>query len=566
MKKYNLFKVLAITIFVAWLLTLIIPGSSVDYSGNITKGDIAGVGVWALLSNLSISISYFNGIAVFLVAVACFYAILSRINVYNKFVSKVASIFSEKKGLLISITTIIFGIFASVISEWTILIVFIPFIYMVMKRLEIDKKIILSSTIIASIIGSMCGIYNNTLFNMFSLELNTLLLVKVILLVFSLFILIIFTVPKKHKKEDEKKVKRTTSKKVEKVTKAESKKNDSKKVVENKKDDNKVNKILYAILTILLGTFGVNKFYARKFKAGIISLLFCWTLVPTILSIAEFITVLTEKADKNGEISVNSSRRENVLFGTGFVLFVLFVLFTVIPWESLIKNFTLFTDFNTWLSGLKIGNYKVFNNIIGAPVILDATTGSSTGTISSFGNWQITDIAIFLLILTPVIAAFNNMKFNDFIAESTNGIKKILPVAITAMLISIVLILMVTTGVNVTIANWILKLTKGFNIATSTLAAMINSVLTGDFYYFVSTTGSVYTTIITNKDYYGVIALILQSIYNLMMIVAPTSVGLIIGLYYLNIPYNKWLKFIWKVFLSIFVIIIIAAVIIYFLV
>ena len=32
MKKYNLFKVLAITVCVAWLLTLFIPGSYADYN------------------------------------------------------------------------------------------------------------------------------------------------------------------------------------------------------------------------------------------------------------------------------------------------------------------------------------------------------------------------------------------------------------------------------------------------------------------------------------------------------------------------------------------------------
>ena len=68
----------------------------------------------------------------------------------------------------------------------------------------------------------------------------------------------------------------------------------------------KVNKVVYAVLTILLGTFGINKFYAGKVKAGILNILFCWTLIPTILSIAEFITVLTEKADKEGQIPVNS--------------------------------------------------------------------------------------------------------------------------------------------------------------------------------------------------------------------------------------------------------------------
>ena len=86
MKKYNLFKVLAITVFIAWVLTLIIPGSYTDYSGNITTSEISAVGIWSLFSNLSISISYFNGIAVFLIAIACFYAILSKLEVYNNFV------------------------------------------------------------------------------------------------------------------------------------------------------------------------------------------------------------------------------------------------------------------------------------------------------------------------------------------------------------------------------------------------------------------------------------------------------------------------------------------------
>ena len=67
------------------------------------------------------------------------------------------------------------------------------------------------------------------------------------------------------------------------------------------KDTNrKVNKTLYAVLTLLLGTFGINKFYAGKIKSGLLSILFCWTGIPTILSVAEFITVLTEKADKDG--------------------------------------------------------------------------------------------------------------------------------------------------------------------------------------------------------------------------------------------------------------------------
>lgn len=558
MKKYNLFKVLAITIFITWLLTLFIPGSYVDYTGEVATTGITGVGIWGLLSNLSISISYFNAIAVFLIALACFYAVLNKVDVYNTFVSKTASLFKGKEKALVIITMLVFGILALLVNDFLILLVFVPFIYKVMKELDIDKKIILSSTLVAALIGSMCGIYNSTLFTAFGLDLNTLLLVKLILFVISIAVLMILTAPKKEVKKAV--VKKTTSKAVKKTTKEEVKEKPVKKVTTK---DKKVRKSVYAILTLLLGTIGVNKFYAGKVKAGILSILFCWTGIPTILSIAEFITVLTEKADKKGMISVTSERRRNVSFGVALVLFVLFIIGAIIPWESLIENCSAFSDFNTWLAGIKIGDYSIFGNIIGLPLSVDQTTGSTTGVISVFGTWSITDIAILLFVLTALFAVINGIKVNDFIATVTEGTKKILPVALTAMLLSIVLVMAVTTGISVTITNGILKLADGFNIATATLATIIGSVLTSDFYYLISTVGTVFNVVVSNQEYYGVISLILQSVYNLVMIIAPTSVGLVIGLYYLNIPYNKWFKFIWKLLVALLIIVIITSIIVY---
>ena len=59
--------------------------------------NVAGVGIFGLLSNLNISISYFNGIALLLIAVACLYAVLEKVSVYERFVNKVAKLFENKK-------------------------------------------------------------------------------------------------------------------------------------------------------------------------------------------------------------------------------------------------------------------------------------------------------------------------------------------------------------------------------------------------------------------------------------------------------------------------------------
>lgn len=555
MKKYNLLKVLAIMVFITWILTLIIPGSYVDYSGKVTTNTIAGLGVWGLLTNLNISISYFNNIAVFLIAVACFYAVLDKISLYNDFVSNVSKVFKGKERTFVIIVTLVFGILSLFINEFLVLIAFVPFIYKVMKELSIDKKVILASTLVAALIGSMCSIYNSTLFSAFSLKINTLLLVKIIIFVVSISILTILIAPKNSSKKQKKASK-------EKETKEELKNTKTKKVA-TKSKAKKVNKTLYAVLTILFGSIGINKFYAGQIKKGILSILFCWTLIPAILSVAEFITVLTEKADKTGKIEVTSERRNKVAFIVSVVIFALFIIASIIPYESLFKNCTVFTEFNSWLSNLKIGNYAIFNNIIGSPLIVSESTGSTTGSIAVFGSWTMSDVSILLFILTLLIAIINNVKIDDFIKGINENIKKILPVAITAMLISVVLVTMITSGISITIANKILSIFKGFNIAETIFATMISSVLTSDFYYLISTVGQLLTLSASNSQYYGVIAFIIQSIYNLVMIIAPTSVGLIIGLYYLDIPYNKWFKFIWKLLLILFVIIIVATIVIY---
>lgn len=241
MKKYNLLKVLVIMVFTTWLLTLFIPGSYADYTGKITESGITSNGIWGLFSNLNVSISYFNGIVLFIIAVSCFYAVLNKTKGYNELVSTLTKKFQNREKMLFIISTIIFSLLALFVSDATVLIAFMPFVYQIMKNINIDKKSILSSTIVATMIGSMCGIYNKTLFSVFSLELNTLLLVKVIVFFLSLIVLIIFTAPKKKTIKKEKIVKEEKNVKEEKVLKEETKQEKKKAPVKksSKKDNTK---------------------------------------------------------------------------------------------------------------------------------------------------------------------------------------------------------------------------------------------------------------------------------------------------------------------------------------
>lgn len=52
------------------------------------------------------------------------------------------------------------------------------------------------------------------------------------------------------------------------------------------------NKIVAALLALMLGTFGIHKFYLNQVGMGIIYLLFSWTGIPTIVSFFEGIIYL----------------------------------------------------------------------------------------------------------------------------------------------------------------------------------------------------------------------------------------------------------------------------------
>lgn len=65
-----------------------------------------------------------------------------------------------------------------------------------------------------------------------------------------------------------------------------------------------VNKIIYCVLALFFGTIGLHMFYARKVTKGVLMLLFCWTAIPTIISLIQAISAIMQPADQYGMILV----------------------------------------------------------------------------------------------------------------------------------------------------------------------------------------------------------------------------------------------------------------------
>ena len=61
------------------------------------------------------------------------------------------------------------------------------------------------------------------------------------------------------------------------------------------------NKLVAALLAILLDALGIHKFYLGQGGKGILYILFCWTYIPGILGLIEGIMILTSN-DENFQL------------------------------------------------------------------------------------------------------------------------------------------------------------------------------------------------------------------------------------------------------------------------
>ena len=66
----------------------------------------------------------------------------------------------------------------------------------------------------------------------------------------------------------------------------------------------RVNKVIYCFFALFFGCVGLHKLCERKFGQFFLSFIFCWTLIPFIISIFNFFDALFEPSDENGDIFV----------------------------------------------------------------------------------------------------------------------------------------------------------------------------------------------------------------------------------------------------------------------
>ena len=206
-----------------------------------------------------------------------------------------------------------------------------------------------------------------------------------------------------------------------------------------------------------------------------------------------------------------------------------------LPWKDLF-GVKCFDDFHTWLTGLKIGKYEVFKSLI-------SSNFTAFGRWADLGNFMM--VIVWVTIFMLVLKFTYKVKFSELNSGFIYGVKKMIaPVMVVALAYAVLV-----TTYNNGFMETVIKAAKdsfGDNVVITALVSVVGSIFSVDNYYSVA---GIFSPIVSNlgdKVNLNVYALLFQSLFGLVQICGPTSVFLIVGLGYLDVPYSKWLKYIWR--------------------
>ena len=511
MKKHNTIKVVLITMLVFLLLSWILPAAY--YSGQYVDQGRVQMGLFDLFNYPLTSLSYFGYIGLFFILVGGFYGILYKIPAYRLFLERIVKIFEGKEKIALSIFVVIIALLVSVCGIQFGIAIFVPFIIAIILLMGYDKITAALVTVGGTIAGIIGSTYapNNTSILTSSLALDVdfeigvrwiILLVSVALVIFNVLMYVGF---KKKTKETKKEVKEV--KKEEKVVakkapakKAPAKKAPAKKAPAKKKPAKK----------------GKNPNKAALMEEDVI-------IVPA---------------------KVTGSHKIWPLVLTFSLLFVLFVL-AFLPWGS--WNVTAFDKATQAVQEFTLFKFPLFAKIL--------------GTFNSFGNWTMTDLFLPMGLIILVLALIYKVKLDDIFDGFIEGAKKALAPFVLVVLLYSILVIVTYHPFQTVIYKAILGLSKGFNIATTVIVALLAPIFNSDIAYSFQSVVPYFTSVVTKTSNYPLAAVIFQSMYGLAMLFAPTSLVLMGILAYLKVSYKDWLKAIWKLLLELFVVLLIIFVI-----
>ena len=438
MKKYNIFKILTIVILLTVVLSYFVPGTTVNY-GQVTKGTQLPIPFAEVFTNGITSLSAFLTTFIYVLIIGAFYAVLYKTGKYEKLVNNVAVSFNKNKGLFIVLTVLGLGLITMFTGEMYSMLIFVPFLISVVKKLGFSKETAVASTIGAILLGNAGSLFTFYTNQMLSLTVK----------------------------------------------------------------DNVLAKVLVALVALV--------------------------------ALIAFILVFSSRPSSTKDLKKETDGKILPLHVIMWGLFIILVL-GFINWNGYFG----FKGFDTFLESLrkaKVAKIGVFDALVGKSVV-------------SFGNWQTFNAAILFTFVTVLIGLIYKVGVNGFLESFAKGLKKAFPYALIVVLANIVLVNVFSSGIFYTMIIGLTK--KTVDLFTGTITSVLAAIFYPDYAYSTQFT----LTALTNtaaKDYQGLFAVLYQAVYNVFLLISPTSILLLLGLKYTDTRFKDWIKYIWKFFIVLFI-------------
>lgn len=224
------------------------------------------------------------------------------------------------------------------------------------------------------------------------------------------------------------------------------------------------------------------------------------------------------------------------------LVFLIFVLGTT-SWAGIFGFNWFETAHKAWTS-LTINKFDIFNKLFGG--------------IEALGTWntpyRMQYYSILILLASVIISIIYRVKAKDAVDSFFKGVKEYLVPATLVVICCSVFIMVYYYPILTTVTDWILSLSKDFNVATASIFTLLSSSLYVDFYYYAYYGLSSLLSVTTDTTLFPLISVLFTNLYGLVMLIAPTSMILMATLAITEVNYKEWFKYIWKLFLSLLIV------------
>lgn len=515
--KHNTVKVVLVTLAVFVLLTWILPAAYFQNS-YVEQGRVQ-MGIADLFSYPTTALSYFGYIALYILVVGGFYGILSKIGAYRTLLDKLSSAFKKHGKVAVSIIMVLLAVITSICGLQLGLIMFFPFLISLVLLMGYDK-IVAALTVVGSTMIGVAGTtfaYSNTsiIISVLSLKITSNMLVKVIILVLGLALLIFNTVRYISKIEKEEKTAAKKKLAEEKKAKKEEEKKATKSTTKKAAKDTKTTKTT-----------------AKK------------STKTTVAAEKKEEVKVVKAAGKYDEFIPKEVRGKHNVWPLVVILSLVFIVMILafISWSNAFSN-TAFESATKSVTEFKIFGFALFGKLL--------------GNINVFGSWTLADLMGLMIVAAGLLMIIYKVKFSEGLEAFAAGAKKALEPAVLVILIYTGLVIVTYHPFQLVIYKFLFGFTKGFNVITSTIAAMLSSVFNTEPLYAFQSVLPYLASLVSKKSTLAIVGVVYQSIYGVTMLIAPTSVVLMTVLSYLGVSYKEWLKNIWKLFLELLAVLII---------